>query len=175
MTIKLAVVGVGKICRDQHLPAIAANDDYDLIAAVSRNATVGGIENFSDYDQFLSRGPDCAVSLCTPPKGRTDMALKAIAAGRDLMIEKPPAATLSEIETLTRAAKQAGVTLFATWHSRYAPCVQPAKSWLQGKTIKICPYQLERGRSPLAPRTRLDLGTRRGSAYSIPASTRCRS
>ncbi|MDO9306657.1 MAG: gfo/Idh/MocA family oxidoreductase, partial [Mesorhizobium sp.] len=38
--IRLGIVGVGKIVRDQHLPAIARNKDYALVAAASRNATV---------------------------------------------------------------------------------------------------------------------------------------
>ena len=64
-----------------------------------------------------------AVALCTPPDVRLEMCLAAIAAGRDLLIEKPPAATLGEIETIIDAAQAAGVTLFATWHSRFAPGV----------------------------------------------------
>ncbi len=38
--INLAIVGVGKIVRDQHLPAVAGNGDYKLIAAASRHGTV---------------------------------------------------------------------------------------------------------------------------------------
>ena len=38
--INLAIVGVGKIVRDQHLPAVAKNGDYRLIAAASRHGTV---------------------------------------------------------------------------------------------------------------------------------------
>ena len=34
--IKLAIVGVGKIVRDQHLPAVAGNADFQLVAAASR-------------------------------------------------------------------------------------------------------------------------------------------
>ncbi|MBI1220070.1 MAG: gfo/Idh/MocA family oxidoreductase [Rhodobacteraceae bacterium] len=133
--IPVAVVGVGKIARDQHLPAIAANRDFRLVAAVSRHGTVAGVPNFTDFDAFLAEGPQAAVALCTPPAVRLDMALKAIAAGRDLLIEKPPAATLGEIETIIAAARTAGVTLFATWHSRFAPAVAPAKAWLSGRVI----------------------------------------
>ena len=37
MTIKLGIVGVGKIARDQHLPVIAANPAFDLVAAASKS------------------------------------------------------------------------------------------------------------------------------------------
>jgi predicted dehydrogenase len=63
------------------------------------------------------------------------MSLAAIAAGRDLLIEKPPAATLGEIETIIAAAKAKGTVLFATWHSRFAPGVAPARAWIASREI----------------------------------------
>ena len=75
------------------------------------------------------------MALCTPPDVRLEMSLKAIAAGRDLLIEKPPAATLGEIETIISAAKDAGVVLFATWHSRFAPAVARARAWIADRTV----------------------------------------
>ncbi len=134
MTIPVAVVGIGKIARDQHLPAIAANPDFTLAAAVSRHGKVEGVPNFTDLETFLAEGPPAAVALCTPPDVRLQMCLAAIAAGRDLLIEKPPAATLGEIETIIAAAAKAGVVLFATWHSRFAPAVEPARAWIANRT-----------------------------------------
>ena len=135
MPIPITLVGIGKIARDQHLPAIAANPEFELVAAVSRNDSVDGVPHFKTIDDFLAHGPAGAVSLCTPPAVHCEAALKVIAAGRDLMIEKPPAATLGEIETVIAAAKAAGVTLFNTWHSRYAAAVPQAKAWIAARTI----------------------------------------
>lgn len=133
--VPIAIVGIGKIARDQHLPAIAADPDFHLVAAVSRHGSIDGIANFTDFDRFLAEGPAGAVSLCVPPSVRTAMALKAIAAGRDVLLEKPPAATLGEVDQMAAAAKQAGVCLFATWHSRFSPSVAPAKAWLAGRRV----------------------------------------
>ncbi|MCL6707747.1 Gfo/Idh/MocA family oxidoreductase [Pseudomonas sp. R2.Fl] len=134
--ISLALVGIGKIARDQHIPSIAGNPAFRLDAAVSRHGRVDGVENFGDFDDFLKARPDVtAVSLCTPPDVRFDMAAKAIAAGRDVLMEKPPAATIGEAEALASLARAAGVTLFSTWHSRFAVAVAPAKAWLAGKKI----------------------------------------
>ena len=135
MTIPIALVGIGKIARDQHFPAITANPDFSLVAAVSRHGKVDGVPNFADFDTFLAEGPQAAVALCTPPDIRLEISLKAIAAGRDLLIEKPPAATLGEIETIISAARDAGVVLFATWHSRFAPAVARARAWIAGRTV----------------------------------------
>ena len=49
-----------------------------------------------------------AVSLCTPPQGRFDQAMAVLRAGRHLMLEKPPGATLSEIAVLEAEAARQG-------------------------------------------------------------------
>ena len=135
MTIPVALVGIGKIAQDQHVPAIAADPDFELVAAVSRHGGVAGVPRFADVDAFLAEGPAAAVSLCVPPSVRTEIALKALAAGRDVMLEKPTAATLGEVEAMADAARASGATLFATWHSREAPGVEAARAWLAGRTI----------------------------------------
>lgn len=135
MTIPLALVGIGKIAQDQHVPAIAADPDFELVAAVSRHGGVAGVPRFPDIDAFLAEGPAAAVSLCVPPSVRTGIALKALAAGRDVMLEKPTAATLGEVEAMADAARASGATLFATWHSREAPGVAAARDWLGRRRI----------------------------------------
>ncbi|MCF3641498.1 Gfo/Idh/MocA family oxidoreductase [Rhizobium sp. TRM95111] len=135
--IHLAIVGVGKIVRDQHLPAIAGNSDFRLIAAASRNGTVDGIDNFKTIDAMLEKVPAIeAVSLCMPPQFRYEAAQKALAAGKHVFLEKPPGATLSEVADLEALAASKGLSLFASWHSRYAPAVEAAKSFLAGTTIR---------------------------------------
>ena len=92
--------------------------------------------NFTDLEAFLAEGPAAAVALCVPPSVRTAMALRALAAGRDVLLEKPPAATLGEVEAMVAAAEAAGRVLFGTWHSRFAHAVAPAKAWLEGRTVR---------------------------------------
>lgn len=129
--IAVGLVGVGKIARDQHIPAIAANPDLRLAAAASRHATVEGAPCFPSIEAMLEGAPEVeAVALCAPPQVRRAMAAAAIAAGRHVFLEKPPGATLSEVSTLVDAARAAGVTLFASWHSRFAPGVEPARAFL---------------------------------------------
>ncbi|MGB3814896.1 MAG: Gfo/Idh/MocA family oxidoreductase [Shinella sp.] len=135
--INLAIVGVGKIVRDQHLPAVARNSDYKLIAAASRHGTVDGIENFKSIDEMLAAVPAIeAVSLCMPPQYRYEAAEKALSAGKHVFLEKPPGATLSEVADLEALAAAKGLSLFASWHSRYAPAVEAARSFLAGTTIR---------------------------------------
>lgn len=134
--MKICLVGIGKIAVDQHVPSLAASDDWELAATVSRSGTVDGVEAYQDFDLMLSERPDIEViSLCLPPVPRFDYAQKAIAAGRHVMLEKPPGATLAEVQALQSLAADAGVTLYATWHSRMAKGVAAAKRFLADKPI----------------------------------------
>ena len=138
---RLGLVGVGKIVRDQHLPAIAANEDFELVAAASRNATVDGIANFKTIEEMLAGVPDLdAVSLCMPPAARYQAAHSAITAGKQVFLEKPPGATISEVEDLKALADAKGVTLFASWHSRYAPAVGAARKFLADTTVRSASF-----------------------------------
>src|SRR3546814_7864548 len=76
-----------------------------------------------------------AVSICTPPVGRHAIAAAAIDAGLHVMLEKPPAATTTEISALADHARARGVTLVATWHSREAAGEAGARDWLRDKRI----------------------------------------
>ena len=135
--VRIAIVGLGKIARDQHIPSIAATDGIELVGIASRNASIEGIAHFATIDQLLANAPDIdAVALCTPPQGRHAQAAAALKAGKHVLLEKPPGATVSELGPLVAAARQTGRTLFATWHSRFAPAVEPARAFLANRRIK---------------------------------------
>jgi D-galactose 1-dehydrogenase len=135
--IKLGIVGVGKIVRDQHLPALAKDQAYRLAAAASRHGKVDGIANFPTIEAMLDAVPELeAVSLCMPPQFRYDAARTALAAKKHVFLEKPPGATVSEVEDLKALAAANGVSLFASWHSRYAPAVEAARAFLGSAKIK---------------------------------------
>lgn len=132
----IALVGIGKIAVDQHVPAINASPDWTLAATVSRQGSVDGVDSYTDFAKMLAERPEIrVVSLCLPPVPRFDYAAAALAAGRHVMLEKPPGASLSECHRLIDMARAQGVTLYTTWHSREAAMVAPAKAWLADKTM----------------------------------------
>ena len=134
--MNVALVGIGKIAIDQHVPAIAVSADWTLAATCSRHGTVEGVAAYDDFARLLAERADITVvSLCLPPVPRFDYAAAALRAGRHVMLEKPPGATLAEVHALQQLAEAQGVTLFATWHSRMAHAVAPARAWLQDKRV----------------------------------------
>ena len=136
--IRIAVVGLGKVARDQHLPALTADSRFALVATASPDgARYDGVASFDTLDALLAAGPPLdAVALCTPPQVRHALAARAIDAGLHVLLEKPPGATVGEIDGLVAAARRAGTTLFAAWHSRFAGGVDPAQAWLRGRRVE---------------------------------------
>lgn len=137
MTITLGLVGLGTIARNQHLPSLADTPALRLTAIASRNARLDGLPAYHDIEAMLAAEPDLrAVSLCTPPQGRFAQAAAALRAGRHVMLEKPPGASVTEVQSLAALARAQGVTLFATWHSRAAAAVEEARARLAGARIE---------------------------------------
>ncbi len=138
MTTAMAIVGGGKIARDQHVPAIAASADFTLAAAVTlADAELPGVPNFRTIAAMKAALPEvAAVALCTPPRTRHALACQAVAAGLDILNEKPPAASLAEAQDIATRAGDAGTVFYQSWHSRDAAAVAPARGWLKDKAIR---------------------------------------
>jgi D-galactose 1-dehydrogenase len=135
--VRLAIVGFGKIATSQHLPSIAETSGIELVAIADPETSADGIAHFETLEQLLDGRPEIdAVALCTPPQTRYALAARALKAGKHVLLEKPPAATVSELMPLLSIATKARRTLFATWHSRFAPAIEPAKTFLADRLIK---------------------------------------
>jgi predicted dehydrogenase len=135
--LKLGLVGFGKIARDQHLPAILATEGAELVAIASRHAQADGLPTYPTLEALIEKEPGVeAIAMCQPPQIRYAAARVALAAGRHVFLEKPPGVTVSEVEALAALAGSKGLTLFASWHSRYAAGVALARAWLAERTLR---------------------------------------
>lgn len=136
--IRIGLVGLGKIAHDQHLPAIAGDTRFSLVAAASHGRPArDDLPVFHDIDDLLAKGPALdAVALCTPPQVRRETALTALRAGKHVFLEKPPGVTVGEVNELAAVARDQGVTLFTSWHSRFAAGVPKAKAWLAPRRLR---------------------------------------
>ena len=173
--LRIAIVGFGKIARDQHVPAIAATEGVELAAIASRNASLAGVPHLSTLEQLLREGPPVdAVALCTPPQVRRAQAAMALAAGKHVMLEKPPGATVGEIKPLISAA--IGIATHAVRDLAFA---FRAGGRAGAATAR---WPADHGRPEFPGRKtcgsgirgRTGSGSRAGSACSIPASMRSR-
>ncbi len=136
MAFKLAIIGLGKIAQDQHLPCVGKNKDFELAAVVSSRGGYKNVPAFKTPGELFASGMKLdAVSLCMPPEPRYAIARQAIDAGLHLLLEKPPTPAMGEFEALINHAEAAGRIVFTTWHSQYNAAVDEAKQRLAGKTV----------------------------------------
>ena len=135
----VGIIGFGKIAHDQHVPSIAASPAFRLAAITSqRGLRVEGVPTFRTPEEMVAAVPDLdAVAVCTPPQARYATARALLAAGKHVMLEKPPTATLAELTDLTRIAARAGRVLFTTWHSQYNAGVERARAFLAERRVMM--------------------------------------
>ncbi|QOR38122.1 Gfo/Idh/MocA family oxidoreductase [Billgrantia diversa] len=135
--INLGLVGFGKIARDQHQPALAESDEFRLVASADPHSLHESVPGYAALDDMLAAHPEIdAVAICTPTSLRYSQAHLALEQGKHVLLEKPPGATLSEVEDLALLAERQGCTLFAAWHSRFAPGVADAREWLRERQVQ---------------------------------------
>ena len=136
--LRIAIIGFGRIAQRRHVAAIGATSGLTLVAVADPNADAAdaGVPLFPGLRELLRDGPVIdAVALCTPPQIRTAQAALALAAGKHVLLEKPPGKSICEIAPLLAAAQGSSRTLFTAWHSRFAPAVEPARQLLAGRRI----------------------------------------
>ena len=83
MPHSIAIIGVGKITQDQHLPVIAKNPNFKLAATVSqRGLQLEGVPSFRTPAELYAAMPEVeVVAICTPPGVRHGIARAALDAG----------------------------------------------------------------------------------------------
>ena len=135
---KIAVIGVGKIAVDQHLPVIDKSRDFEVAATVSgRGVQHRDLPVFKTAAELYAAMPEVKlVAICTPPGVRHAYVREAIDAGKHVLMEKPPTPTISEIDDLVAYAKKKKRILFQTWHSRYNEAVDATRKILKRDGVK---------------------------------------
>ena len=91
------------------LTALGGLTDEETQKAAEKHADV---PVFTDIESFLDEGETDLVSFCTVPRTeQTGLVLKALNAGKHVLVEKPMATTMDDLEKLRSAAAASGVQL----------------------------------------------------------------
>jgi predicted dehydrogenase len=122
--VGIAVVGFGNAGR-QHVEAIGAVPDALLVAVVDTDPD--GVRRATDarlpvlpLSTVLADPTVGLVALCVPPGERPSLTEAALAAGKHLLVEKPPARSAAELEDLLLAAARARRLAGVMFQHRYA-------------------------------------------------------
>ncbi|MDQ0297951.1 putative dehydrogenase [Salibacterium salarium] len=138
--LKMGFIGVGDIAQGRHLPSFAEIDEVELTAVQDLNNerahSVAALFNipyvFEEYNE-LFKVVD-AVTICTPNKFHSEIAVAALEAGVHVLCEKPMAITTNECEAMIESANRNDRHLSIGYHYRYTPEAKVAKGlMIQGE------------------------------------------
>ena len=126
--IGMAVIGSTGVIGRVHIDAIARLGNCRLAGiyartrgALGRQAGELGAIPYPTLDDALSDGAVDAVAIATPHPSHRDIAVRAAAAGKHVLVEKPMSVTLSEADDMIRACRAAGVKLGVLFNNRFRP------------------------------------------------------
>ena len=139
--VTVSVIGCGVWGRNHarvfsELPHTTMKSVVDIDkGSVSALAQRYHVQNSTDPEKTFSDPDIDAVTICTPTVTHADLALRAIEAGKHVLVEKPMTNTLKEAKTLIRAAKKHGVHLTVGFVERFNPAVREAMRVVDEGTI----------------------------------------
>ncbi len=126
---RAAVIGVGNIGRQAHLPGYSSCAGVELAAICDTNperlarvAEQYGVDKehtYTDYRQMYEKEHLDVVSVCTPTWAHYDQTVDALKQGIHVMCEKPTAMNTEETVKMVKAADAAGKTLAVGWNNRF--------------------------------------------------------
>ena len=129
--LHFGILGCGSVA-DYHADAIASLTDAKLVVACGgRNAEAfckkHGIRMAGTYEEMLNDTGVDVIAICTPSGSHAQDALKAIAADKHVIIEKPICITAEDADTLERAAENSGKIVSAIFQYRFSDAIQEIK------------------------------------------------
>jgi predicted dehydrogenase len=126
MALRFGLVGTGYWAQEAHATALAASDEAELVGVWGRDpakteAVAGrfGIAGFTDLDRLLAEVE--AVAMAVPPDVQAELAVRAAAAGRHLLLDKPLALSLDGAERVAGAVADARVASIVFFTLRFLP------------------------------------------------------
>lgn len=144
-----AVVGLGgyglgriipqfKECQHSRLVALVSGDPAKAKkVAAEYGVPERGIYNYENYDSIRDNPDIDIVYICLPVFMHAEYTVRAAAAGKHVMCEKPMAVSVAECEQMIAACRKAGKKLMLGYRSRFEPhnveAIRLARSGAIGK------------------------------------------
>jgi len=133
--LKVGIIGAGAVVQGAHVKAFQSRDDVAVaaIADPSENCRnligekLGCKALFEDYRRVLDDPSIQAVDICLPHYLHERVVLDALAAGKDVLLEKPIAMTLEQADTMINAARNAHRQFYVSLNQRFYPAHRKLK------------------------------------------------
>jgi myo-inositol 2-dehydrogenase/D-chiro-inositol 1-dehydrogenase len=141
--VGIGIIGCGTIALNAHIPAIDDIPEARVVAVSSRSPASAlraaercGLEDwYTDSQKVLDDPAVEAVVLCSPPDTHMDLTIRAAAAGKHVLCEKPMARTLEECDGMIGACREANVQLMVAEMKRFNSGFRTAKRLLDDQII----------------------------------------
>ena len=139
--IGVAVIGAG-FWGKNHARVFKELDETELIAVCDIDAEKAknlakqfSVETYTSVGKMLRRADIEAVTICTWSTSLAKEALKALKAGKHVLVEKPMAANSKQAEKLLKTAEKEGLHLTVGFLMRFIPGIQYIKESIEKRTI----------------------------------------
>ena len=126
--VRLAFLGCGYITRvhSGHLPAlggliVSGYASRDRSKAEEYRRLYGGTASYPDYESAIADPAIDAVVVAVPPRFHLPLVLKALEAGKHVLVEKPAFLTLDDYETVSAAQARSGRIVLVGENDHYKP------------------------------------------------------
>ena len=137
----IAMIGCGEIAA-AYLPAVAAQEDGEAVicadvseAQAKRIGEMFNIPWTTNVDEVFANPNVDAVIISVPHGLHAELTIKAAAAGKHVMCDKPISTNREDALAMIQACKNAGVKLGINLASRYQTCATVAKDLIERKVI----------------------------------------
>ncbi len=135
----VGILGAGQpnIATDHQLPATLKSDKVRLVALCDLNPRVAEyaakhqVKAYTDYDAMLADPEVELVEVATPDQFHCRHALAALAAGKHVLLQKPPCVNRAEMAQLIAAAKAAPGKIGVLINQRHAVLSRSLKHYLE--------------------------------------------
>lgn len=144
--LRVAVLGAGGVAQAKHLPALTELagrwEPASLCAVMTRDAaqssklsSVWHAPVYSDAATLLREQAPDAVIVATPDESHHDLAIAALDAGADILVEKPLAINADSAHAIVQHAASLGRLVMTVANKRFSPPYQAARRWLDDGRI----------------------------------------
>ena len=140
--LKVGAIGGGHILTHRHLPVLKVIDGVTVSAVCDQREDIakrvaeqfGIARYYTSVSEMLGENLDI-VDVCTPPRSHIDICTQAMERGCHVLVEKPMAMTIDEVDRMLGVARREHVKLCVVHQNLYNPAVQEARRLVDGGSV----------------------------------------
>lgn len=141
--IRWGILGCGDVTEVKSGPALQRAERSSVIACMRRNGTKAEDyaarhkirRAYADADDLINDEDVDAVYIATPPDSHAELAIRAMHAGKPVLVEKPMALSVAECDAMIEASEETGQSLIVAYYRRALPRFEKLRKLVQDGTI----------------------------------------